>query len=75
MRDAPAAGDEHPAADGVAPIVGTSSLPGVTIALPVLDEEEQVGRCLAAIDAQDYGRLLEVLVVDGGSSDRTRELA
>ncbi|MHB1599365.1 MAG: glycosyltransferase family 2 protein [Acidimicrobiales bacterium] len=75
MRDAPAAGAEHPAADGVAPTLGRSSLPGVTIALPVLDEEEQVGQCLAAIDAQDYGRLLEVLVVDGGSSDRTRELA
>ncbi len=75
MLDAPETGDEHPEAGGAAPTAGEPPLPGVTVALPVLDEEEQVGRCLAAIDAQDYGHLLEVLVVDGGSSDRTRELA
>ncbi len=50
-------------------------LPSVTVALPVLDEEERIERCLSAIDAQDYPRLCEVLVVDGGSRDRTRELA
>lgn len=47
----------------------------VTVAVPVLDAEDQIEACLTAIDAQDYGGEVEVLVVDGGSRDRTRELA
>lgn len=47
----------------------------VTVAVPVLGAEDQIEACLTAIDAQDYGGEVEVLVVDGGSRDRTRELA
>ena len=49
--------------------------PTVTVALPVLDEERHVVECLEAIDAQTYDNIVEVLVIDGGSTDRTRELA
>jgi GT2 family glycosyltransferase len=49
--------------------------PGVTVAVPVLDAEDYIDRCLAALDGQSYHGILEVLVVDGGSRDRTRELA
>lgn len=48
---------------------------GVTIAIPVLDEEAHIGACLDAVASQTYPEVVEVLVVDGGSSDRTRELA
>ena len=46
----------------------------VTVALPVLDEERHIDACLDAIEGQTVPAL-EVLVVDGGSQDRTRELA
>lgn len=49
--------------------------PTVTIALPVLNEEEHLGRCLDAIAAQTYDRVVEIIVVDGGSHDRTVTIA
>jgi glycosyltransferase involved in cell wall biosynthesis len=49
--------------------------PSVTVAIPVLDEEPTIGRCLAAVSAQTYGRIVETLVIDGGSRDATREVA
>jgi succinoglycan biosynthesis protein ExoA len=51
------------------------ALPAVTVAIPVLDEERNIGACLDAIQVQTYPRILEVLVSDGGSIDRTREIA
>jgi succinoglycan biosynthesis protein ExoA len=47
----------------------------VTVVVPVLNEEAHLEACLAAIDAQTYAEIVEVLVVDGGSDDRTREIA
>lgn len=49
--------------------------PTVTVALPVLDEERHLEAALASIAAQTYPDIVEVLVADGGSSDRTREIA
>lgn len=49
--------------------------PTVTVAVPVLDEERHVAGCLTAIAAQGYPGIIEVLVADGGSVDRTREIA
>jgi cellulose synthase/poly-beta-1,6-N-acetylglucosamine synthase-like glycosyltransferase len=50
-------------------------LPFVTIAMPCLDEEHHIEECLRGALAQDYPRdLLEVIVADGGSRDRTREI-
>jgi succinoglycan biosynthesis protein ExoA len=51
------------------------SRPTVTVAVPVLDEEWHLAECLEAVAAQSYPDIVEVLVVDGGSTDRTREIA
>jgi glycosyltransferase involved in cell wall biosynthesis len=45
----------------------------VTIVIPVRDEESSIEGCLASVRAQDYGTL-QIVVVDGGSRDRTVEL-
>lgn len=50
---------------------GATSRPTVTVAVPVLDEARDIDACLAAVDGQTYGDILEVLVVDGGSTDDT----
>jgi glycosyltransferase involved in cell wall biosynthesis len=44
------------------------------LAIPVYNEERHIDACLDAVAAQTYGRVLEVLVVDGGSSDATRDM-
>ena len=49
--------------------------PAVSIAIPAYNEEAYIDRCLEAIEAQDYPNIVEVLVADGRSTDRTRELA
>jgi GT2 family glycosyltransferase len=48
--------------------------PSVSVGLPVLDEERHITACLDAVIAQSYPNIVEVLVADGGSGDRTREL-
>lgn len=45
----------------------------MSVIVPTLNEERAVSTCLDAVLAQSY-RNLEVLVVDGGSTDRTIEL-
>jgi succinoglycan biosynthesis protein ExoA len=46
--------------------------PDITVVVPVLDEGTHVGACLDAIAAQDLPlNGIEVLVVDGGSTDNT----
>jgi succinoglycan biosynthesis protein ExoA len=54
---------------------GRPSWPSVSVVVPVLDVSEQIGACLEAIGAQRYGGVIEVLVVDGGSSDATAAIA
>ena len=50
-------------------------LPFVTIAMPCLNEERFIEACLASVRRQDYpGDRYEVLIADGGSTDRTREI-
>lgn len=51
------------------------AVPTVTVVIPVLDEELHLAACLAAVQAQTYPSIVEILVVDGGSSDRTVEIA
>jgi succinoglycan biosynthesis protein ExoA len=49
--------------------------PFVTIAIPCLNEERHIEACLADILAQDYpADRFEILVADGMSNDRTREI-
>ncbi len=47
----------------------------VSIIIPVRNEEQNIGRCLDSLVKQDYPRkLLEIIVVDDHSSDRTAEV-
>jgi glycosyltransferase involved in cell wall biosynthesis len=52
-----------------------TSKPTVSVVLPVLDEERHLAAVLGSIGDQTYPAIVEVLVVDGGSKDRTREVA
>jgi len=47
-------------------------VPVVSAIIPCLDEETAIGQVVAAVRAQDVS---EVVVVDGGSQDRTAERA
>jgi glycosyltransferase involved in cell wall biosynthesis len=48
--------------------------PLVSIVVPMLDEREHIVPCIEGFLAQSYTGELEVLVVDGGSTDGSREL-
>ena len=48
--------------------------PPITIILPTLNERHHIRDCLDSLFAQDYGNIVEILVVDGGSSDGTRDI-
>lgn len=51
-------------------------LPFVSVIVVVRNEERNISRCLAQIIHQDYPKdRFEIIVVDGMSTDRTRELA
>ena len=52
-----------------------TTLPFVSIIIPCRNEEKFIGECLDSIVANDYPKdRLEVLVVDGMSQDRTKEI-
>ncbi len=54
------------------------SLPSLSVIIPARNEEGSLGACLDSLAEQDYrasGGSLEVIVVDGGSSDRTGPIA
>lgn len=47
----------------------------VSIAMPAYNEEHFIEACIASVQAQDYPRdQIEILVADGRSTDRTREI-
>ena len=46
----------------------------VTIILPTLNERSHIRDCLDSLKKQDYLNIVEILVVDGGSSDGTQEI-
>jgi glycosyltransferase involved in cell wall biosynthesis len=49
--------------------------PRVTIGMPAYNEERYIEACIASVQAQDYPpELIEILVADGRSTDRTREI-
>ena len=49
--------------------------PNVSVLIPVRNEEDHIARCLESILASDYPRdQLEVLVIDGRSSDGSRAI-
>jgi cellulose synthase/poly-beta-1,6-N-acetylglucosamine synthase-like glycosyltransferase len=50
-------------------------VPYATVVVPTRNEQPTIRACLEAVLAQDYPRArLEILVVDGRSEDRTREI-
>ena len=49
--------------------------PTVTVVIPTFREEAHIDRTLDAVRRQTYPKIVEVLVVDGRSDDRTREIA
>ncbi|MHA1225039.1 MAG: glycosyltransferase, partial [Candidatus Heimdallarchaeaceae archaeon] len=51
-----------------------SSAPSVSIIVPTLNEERNIENCLKSLLELDYP-LVEIIVVDGGSEDRTVEIA
>jgi glycosyltransferase involved in cell wall biosynthesis len=50
------------------------AIPEVAIIVPARNEEASLGDCLASLTAQT-GVAFEIIVVDDGSTDRTREIA
>lgn len=50
--------------------------PSISIVIPTYNSSRSLGECLGSIRAQDYPQeKLELIVVDAGSTDRTREIA
>lgn len=47
----------------------------ISIAIPTLNEESNIKRCLESIFRQKFRGQLEVFLIDGGSSDHTIEIA
>lgn len=48
-------------------------VPFVSVIVPVLNDEERIGRCIEALLSQDHPReSMEIIVVDNGSTDGTR---
>lgn len=52
----------------------TPSRPTVSAIVVVRNEVQHVGRCVESLLAQDYDRLVELILVDGMSSDGTRAI-
>ena len=47
----------------------------VAVVIPTLNEEKFIARCLDSVIAQSYPFVeMDVMVVDGGSKDRTRKI-
>jgi len=52
-----------------------SDWPTVSIAIPTLNSERRLEMCLRSIFNQRYSGTIEVIIVDGGSTDRTLDIA
>jgi len=56
-------------------MTGSPDLPFVSVVIPMLDEVGFIGPCVEGFLAQSYpSELIEVLVVDGGSIDGSRDI-
>lgn len=54
---------------------GERSLPMITVVVPMRNEERHISKCLESLLRQDYlPARVEILVVDGMSDDRSREI-
>jgi len=48
--------------------------PPITIILPTLNERGHIRDCLDSLYGQDYNNIVAILVIDGGSTDGTRDI-
>ncbi len=56
-------------------VIPDSKPPRVTVVIPMWNEERYIAKCLDSLLANDYPTdLLEIIVVDGGSTDRSRDI-
>jgi glycosyltransferase involved in cell wall biosynthesis len=56
--------------------IGEKKMPSVSIVIPVYNEERNLSKCLSSVLAQRYPKnLIEIIVVDDNSTDRTVEIA
>jgi glycosyltransferase involved in cell wall biosynthesis len=51
-----------------------SAYPSVSIIIPTYNEEEYIRESLNSLDMQEYPNIIEILVIDGMSKDRTKEI-
>ena len=51
------------------------SSPAVTVILPILNEEADLGNCISAILQQDYAGEIEIILALGPSKDKTNQIA
>ncbi|MCX8194809.1 MAG: glycosyltransferase [Candidatus Micrarchaeota archaeon] len=49
--------------------------PKVSIIIPTLNEEKYLANCLRSIKRQNFAEPFEVIIADGGSTDRTAQIA
>ncbi len=52
----------------------STAAPTVSVIVPTLNERAYIRDLLDSIEQQDYGNIAEVLIVDGGSDDGTRDI-
>jgi succinoglycan biosynthesis protein ExoA len=69
-------GQDHASACRLSPVAcRLGAWPLVSVVIPTRNEEQTIAGCLGAVLAQDYpAGCMEVLVVDGRSTDRTRAI-
>ena len=49
--------------------------PSITVILPILNEEADLGNCISAILQQDYAGEIEIILALGPSKDKTNQIA
>lgn len=56
--------------------IASGDLPSISIVIPTYNSEQTLAQCLESIVRQDYPReKIEIIIADGGSEDKTLEIA
>ena len=51
-------------------------LPNISVLIPAYNEEKNIGRCISSVMTLDYDKdKMEIIVIDDGSTDKTKEIA
>jgi len=65
----------NPDEDHLSHISYRKGTPCASIIVPAYNEERNIGKCIEAIQKQDFDHEMEIIVVNDGSTDRTAEIA